>query len=193
MDVPARHFWNAELMRKNLPSVIVSDDRPGAPKDNFFWTGDHGQVGWVLHGYRSAWLPASLLKSDQQPRLVDALRQQPPLECVLHFNKGLAGRLPKNWRRPGHRNESHCFRCVCFSDHRHGRPPAFPGIPKAMSLDAAVARQHAHEIGTAMDGLLKVVTKAGSYVPESDSFERSWQQSSSGVRNYTRLRQVKEA
>jgi hypothetical protein len=42
--------------------------------------------------YRSTWLPASLLKSDQQPRLVDALFASSRHWSVsLHFNKGLAG------------------------------------------------------------------------------------------------------
>src|SRR4030095_7731013 len=29
VDVPARHFWNAELMRKNFPSAIVCEPRAG--------------------------------------------------------------------------------------------------------------------------------------------------------------------
>ena len=42
-----------------------------------------------------------------------------------------------------------------------------------------------------MDELLKVVTNAGSYVSESDFFERSWQQSFWGP-NYPRLAAVKK-
>src|SRR6185503_3375139 len=49
-------------------------------------------VGWVIHGYRSAWLPDSLLKNDQQSRLVDALvATSRHWRVSLHFNKGLAG------------------------------------------------------------------------------------------------------
>ncbi len=57
-----------------------------------WWSGDAAQVGWFLHGYESAWLPASLLQ--QQESLADALfaaSRHWPLE--LHFNKGLAGGL----------------------------------------------------------------------------------------------------
>ena len=57
-----------------------------------------------------------------------------------------------------------------------GGPPAFPDIPGHES-DVAAARRRAREIGRAMDELLKVVSNAGSYVSESDFFERSWQQS----------------
>src|SRR5262249_56997922 len=67
LDVPARHFWDAEIIRKKAPAAVVFADRPGAPDGNFFWAGDHGEVGQVLHGYRSVWLPASLLDSNRQP------------------------------------------------------------------------------------------------------------------------------
>ena len=42
-----------------------------------------------------------------------------------------------------------------------------------------------------MDEMLKVVSNAGSYVSESDFFERSWQQSFWGL-NYSRLAAVKK-
>jgi FAD/FMN-containing dehydrogenase len=41
-----------------------------------------------------------------------------------------------------------------------------------------------------MDELSKVVTRHGSYVSESDFFERAWQQSFWGA-NYSRLAAVK--
>src|SRR6185503_16508452 len=66
IDVPARFMWDFKMLREKAPGAIVFDDRPGAPEGNFFWAGDGGQVGWVLHAYKSAWLPASLLQSDQQ-------------------------------------------------------------------------------------------------------------------------------
>ena len=61
-----------------------------------------------------------------------------------------------------------------------GGPPAFPDIPGHES-DVAAARRRAREIGRAMDELLKVVSNAGSYVSESDFFERSWQQFFCGI------------
>ena len=192
VDVPARHFWNAELIRVNLPSVIVSDDRPGAPEGNFLWAGDHGQVGWVLHGFKSAWLPDSLLKSDQQPRLVDALfASSRDWSVSLHFNKGLAGAPAEELAsaRDTATNPA-VLDAFALAIIATGGPPAFPDIP-GHEPDVAVARRHAREIGMAMDELLKVVTRSGSYVSESDFFERSWQQSFWGS-NYPRLAAVKQ-
>ena len=56
------------------------------------------QVGWFLHGYESAWLPASLL--GQQESLADALFAASRHWSVgLHFKKGLAGDLSPRRRR----------------------------------------------------------------------------------------------
>jgi hypothetical protein len=70
----------------------VADDRPGAPAGHFWWSGDRDQVGQFLHGYRSAWLPASLLAPEWQDALADALcAGSRHWHISLHFNKGLAG------------------------------------------------------------------------------------------------------
>jgi hypothetical protein len=69
-------------------------------------------------------------------------------------------------------------------------PPAFPGIV-GHEPDIAAARNHARKIAKAMDELLKIAPKTGSYVSESDFFERSWQQSFWGS-NYLRLAAVKK-
>ncbi|HEX9284331.1 MAG TPA: FAD-binding oxidoreductase [Nitrospirales bacterium] len=192
VDVPARHFWDAAALRRNLPTAIVADDRPDAPEGNFFWAGDHGQVGQVLHGYKSVWLPASLLNRDQQPRLVDALfASRRHWGVSLHFNKGLAGAPTEELAaaRDTATNPA-VLNAFALAIIAGGGPPAFPGIP-GHEPDVPAARQRAREIGIAMDELLKVVTQAGSYVSESDFFERSWQQSFWGS-NYPRLAALKK-
>ena len=68
-------------------------------------------------------------------------------------------------------------------------PPAFPGIP-GHEPDLAAARREATEINRAMDELLKVVSTPGSYVSESDFFEKDWGQSFWGS-NYPKLAAVK--
>src|SRR5277367_6383085 len=91
LPAPARYFWDPELL-KLIPGVVLSDDRPGAPEDNIFWTGNLGEAGIFWHGYQSAWLPASLLQADQREKLADALFAAAKHRGVsLHINKGLAG------------------------------------------------------------------------------------------------------
>jgi hypothetical protein len=73
LTVPARKFWDAEHLANTVPDLIVSDNRSSAPTGNFFYAGDAGQVGFFIHGYKSAWLSASLLEPARQQSLVDAL------------------------------------------------------------------------------------------------------------------------
>jgi FAD/FMN-containing dehydrogenase len=61
--------------------------------------------------------------------------------------------------------------------------------PDCMSECADECREQ--RVLQAMDELLKVAANAGSYVSESDFFERSWQQSFWGS-NYPRLAAVKK-
>jgi FAD/FMN-containing dehydrogenase len=191
VDVPARQFWNAAYIKKNYPGLVVSDDRPGATPGDFLWEGDHGQVGWVIHGYRSAWLPDSLLKNDQQPRLVDALvATSRHWRVSLHFNKGLAGAPTEEIAaaRDTATNPA-VLDAFALAIIAGGEGPAFPGVA-GHEPNVASAREKRHKIDVAMDELLKVVRRPGSYVSESDFFERGWQESFWGA-NYPRLTAVK--
>jgi FAD/FMN-containing dehydrogenase len=155
------------------------------------WAGDQGQVGWFIHAYKSAWLPASLLRGDRQSRLVDAL-----FACTrhwgveLHFNKGLAG-APASEIAAAKDTAMNpqVLNAFALAIIAADGPPAFPGMPGA-APDLPAAREDAAGIGKAMDELLKVAPGAGSYVSESDYFERDWPTSFWGS-NYSRLAAVK--
>jgi FAD/FMN-containing dehydrogenase len=189
--LPARLLWNAKVMTLN-PTVMLRDDRPNAPPGNAYWAGNRGEAGQFLHGYRSAWLPASLLEPDRQSTLVDALvaanRHWP---VSLHFNKGLAG--AREEERAAARDTAtnpvvvDAFALAIIAGEG---PPAFPGI-RGHEPNVAKARREAGRINQSMDELLKIVKEPGSYVSESDYFERSWQQSFWGT-NYPRLAAVKK-
>ena len=78
--------------------AIVRDDRPGAPKGQFYWAVDAGQVGQVLHGYQSTWVSQRLLDPERRPALVDALTRASQIRPVaLHCNKVSPGLPPTSW------------------------------------------------------------------------------------------------
>jgi FAD/FMN-containing dehydrogenase len=190
--LPARHFWDAKFLKQHAPQLIVVDDRPGAPEGNFLWVGDRGEAGHFLHGYRSAWLPASLLEGDQPSVLADALvAGSRHWGISLHFNKGLAGASASDLMASKDTAMNpvvlDAFALAISAAHS---PPAFPGIP-GHEPDLTAGRRHAGAINRAMDELLQVATHPGSYVAESDFFERAWQQSFWGS-NYPRLAAVKK-
>ncbi|MEO6799084.1 MAG: FAD-binding oxidoreductase [Rhodanobacter sp.] len=189
--LPARHFWDADFFRQHAPQLIVEDSRPGAPRKHFLWAGDQGQVGWFLHGYRSAWLPSALLEQRSQAQLVDAMfAASRQWGFALHFNKGLAG-APADELAAARDTATHpgmvdAFALALIASEG---PPAFPGMP-GNGPDLAKARREAAAIGRSMEALLKLAPRAGSYVSESDYFQRDWQRAFWGS-NYPRLAATK--
>jgi FAD/FMN-containing dehydrogenase len=190
--IPARQFWNHRIYDLIRSRVITHDDRPNAPPGNVFWAGDGEQVGQFLHGYRSAWMPASLLQKGHQGALVDALFAASRHWVVsLHFNKGLAGApaeelaAAKDTATNPAVLDAFALAIIAGSSE-----PAFPGVP-GHEPNVASARRNAADINRAMDELLKVVRQPGSYVSESDYFEHDWRQSFWGS-NYPRLAAAKK-
>jgi FAD/FMN-containing dehydrogenase len=191
-SVPGRHFWDAEYLTKNYPGLALRDDRVGAPQGNIFYAGDSGQVGFFIHGYKSAWLPASLLRPAEKPKLVDAVfAATRHWHVVFHFNKGLAGGAAEEIEaaRTTAMNPAvlDAFALVIIAG---GGPPAFPGI-EGHEPDLTSARANAQAISRATAELLKVAPDAGAYVSESDFFDRDWKNSSWGS-NFDRLAAVKK-
>jgi len=189
--VPARHLWDPEYLQKNLPSVVLADDRPGTPAGNVFWVGNRGEAGQFLHGYESTWLPASLLRGSAQKRLAKALFATSRIWRVsLHFNKGLAG-APAEALAAARETAMNpavltAFALVIIAG---GGPPAFPGIA-GHEPDLKAAREDARSIARAMQELRAALPATGSYVSEAGFFDNSWREAYWGP-HYPRLRAVK--
>jgi len=190
--IPARNWWDATYMGQHHPGVFLSDPRPGAPAGDVWWRGDGDQVAWFIYGYESQWLPASLLATDSQERLTDALfASSRHWEVELHFNKGLAG-APADEIAAARDTATNPAVCDAFALAiiGAGRGPAYPGIP-GHEPDMAMANQDAAAIDRSMTELRKVAPDPGSYVSESNYFNRSWQQAFWGP-NYPKLQAVKK-
>jgi FAD/FMN-containing dehydrogenase len=189
--VPAQHFWDPDFLRK-VPGLTLQDDRPGAPLGNIFYVADSGQVGFFIHGYKSAWLPASLLQETERQKLADAVfaasRHWP---VSFHFNKGLAGAAAEEIEaaRDTAMNPAvlDAFALVIIAGHG---PPAFPGI-SGHEPDLALARANAQAIGRAFDALLTAAPGAGAYVSEADFFDPNWKTRYWGP-NFDRLAAIKK-
>jgi FAD/FMN-containing dehydrogenase len=191
MAIPARHFWDAEFWNKTAPGIMTEDEREGAPAHHAVWTGDRGQAGQYIHGYQSAWLPASLLEEGAQARLVDSLAAAAQQWWVeLHFNKGLAG-APAQALAAARDTATHpgVLDAFALAIIAGGGDPAFPGMPGAKA-DEQKARRRAAAIRGAMDLLREAAPNAGAYVSESDYFQERWQETYWGS-NYEKLLKVK--
>ena len=190
---PPEHRWDPAFLKARVPGAVISDDRPGAPADNIFWSANLSEAGHFIEGFESAWLPASLLAPDRRDALADALFAAARLWSVeLHFQKGLAGAPAETVAAAADTATNpavlDAFALAIIAGET---PPAHPGLPGyAPDLDAA--RRSATQIAAAMVELRKVAPLAGSYVAESSFFERQWQQSYWGS-HYPRLLAIKQA
>jgi FAD/FMN-containing dehydrogenase len=184
----ARAWWDVEARKKRGSDAMISDPRPGAPAFHAWWSGDKDQASAFLHGYESLWLPSALLQPAEHAHLAGALfAGSRHWEVQLHFNKGLAG-APAEAIAAAHDTATNpaVLDAFALAIIANGGPPPLPGQP----FDAGVAHQHARAVNEATAELRKIVHDPGSYVSESNYFNRTWQQAFWG-NNYRKLLAVK--
>lgn len=188
--LPARFFWNARFLRLLAGSAVSLDDRPAAAPTDFWWAGNTDEVGAFWDAYTSTWLPASLLKPQNQARLVDAwFAASRHWSVTFHFNKGFAGAAPAviGATRNTAMNPD-VLGAFALAIIASESPPAFAGMP-APHLTAARARRT--RVQAAMTALRAAAPGAGTYVNECDYFQPDWQKAFWGP-NYPRLAQIKQ-
>ncbi|PYT64942.1 MAG: FAD-linked oxidoreductase [Acidobacteria bacterium] len=190
-SMPARHWWDVAWRKEQHQHVFDSDARPGASENNVWWTGDGGQVAWTIYGFESLWLPASLLGDDLQEQLANALFAGSRYELIeLHFNKGLAGapREAIEAARDTATNPAvlNAFALAIVADGQGG----YPGV-RGHEPDVEAGRKSRERVHGSMNELRTLAPNGGSYVSESNFFEKDWPHSYWGS-NYARLASVKK-
>jgi FAD/FMN-containing dehydrogenase len=216
-DLPARRIWDVEWRTEHWPeglfprngsplntimdyillhtmheTIFQGDERPGAAPSDVWWGGDAEQVGQYLWAYESLWMPASLLAADSQARLVDALfAGSRHADLSLHFNKGLAGAPPDAIAAAKDTAMNPAvLTAFALAIVANGEGPAYPGIP-GHEPDVAKGRAAAKAIGQCVEQLRAVAGQNGSYLNETNYFQKDWQQSFWGD-NYSRLVEIKQ-
>ena len=177
LAVPARHFWDPGML-KQVPGVVLADDRPGAPDANVFWASNLEEAGQVLHSYPIGLAAGRASAGGSAGSLGDALFAACRHWGVsLHTNKGLAGAPPEaiaeaRQKQRRIRPSSTPLRCSSAGPRAAG----LSGIA-GHEPDVATARRQAEATDRAMQEIRKLVPIVGSYVAESNFFESAWQQS----------------
>jgi FAD/FMN-containing dehydrogenase len=108
----------------------------------------------------------------------------------VFLNKGLAG-APSEVIEATRQTATNpavveAFALVTIAD---GHGLAYPGFARA-TMDLTSAHRDAHDIDLAAAELRKIAPDSGSYLSESNYFNRSWQKEYWGT-NYSRLRAIK--
>ena len=192
LAAPSHFFWDVEFLKRNLPQVIISDDRPGAPDDAVFWAGNLGEAGWYIHNYESVWMPQSLLADGAIGWLVEAMfAASRKWSFQFHFNKGLAGApaealaAARDTAMNPAAVDAFALAIVAASG-----TPAFAGIP-GHAPDLAKAKRDGEAVGASLAELSKLAPGAPSYFSEASDFQKDWQQAHWGG-NYQRLSAAKK-
>jgi FAD/FMN-containing dehydrogenase len=192
LAAPAHFFWDAEFLKKNLPGIVLQDDRPGAPDDAVFWAGNLGESGWTIHNYESVWLPQALLADAARDRLVEqTFAASRHWNVGFHFNKGLGGAAPEAVAASRdssiHPAALDAFALVIVAA---GGPPAMPGIA-GHEPDAARARREAAAVSAALAEMAKLEPGAPAYSLEASFHQKDWQKAFWGD-HYPRLLAIKK-
>jgi FAD/FMN-containing dehydrogenase len=188
--VPFGITWDARWRDREAPDSICHDDRPGAPRERFWFAMDQHEVSCYLHSFGSWWLRRRLF-DDTPGALADALfeasRHWP---FRLELNKALSGAAPDAVARDrGTAINPAVFDAAVLALAASWQQYAFPGVP-GHEPDAELGAVCARRVGQAMGVLRALAPGAGSYVNQADYFEPDWQQNCWGD-NYPRLLQVK--
>ncbi len=190
-SIPFRHWWDVDWRKEHHQEVFKADTRADASPANVWWAGDSGQVGWVVWGFESLWMPASLLAGDAREKLAGALFAASRFSGVeLHFNKGLAG-APAQAIETAKDTAMNPAVCDAFALAiiANGQGPAYPGI-SGHEPNLAAGRKASASVHSAMNELRAVASADGAYVSESDFFEHNFQQAYWG-KNHARLAGIK--
>jgi len=191
-SMPFRHWWDVDWRKEHHHDAFKADSRAGASPSNVWWNGDSGQVGWVVWGFESLWMPASLLEQDSQQELANALFAASRFSDVeLHFNKGLAGAPSEaiEAAKDTAMNPAVCgaFALAIVAD---GQSSAYPGFA-GHEPDVSRGRKAAEAVHRSMNELRAVAPSGGAYVSESNFFESDFQHAYWGT-NHARLAEIKK-
>lgn len=190
MTIPAKHLWDADFLRNYAPNIIATDDRLQAPAENIYWASNKQESGQFLYGYHSTWLPATLLQDDTGSSLTDAIfSASRSWTTSISFNKGLAGAPSEEIEAVKNTSTNaavlSAFALLIIAGEGE---PAFQGIP--MHETDPECHKKAEQVSKAMDAIYQVMPSGGSYLSESNFFQKNWQQSFWGT-NYEKLAAVK--
>jgi FAD/FMN-containing dehydrogenase len=186
---PFESFWDPDVWDALAPEMIRHDERPGQPRERFWWASNQGEVSQYLHAYQSRWLPARLITA-APVQVADALFEATRhWHLSLHFNKALFGAASTAVAR----DRTTAINPAVFDASAlviaASSQQAFPGVP-GHGPDLDLAARCASRVTAAMAPIRTITPGAGSYVNETDYFEEGWQDSFWGS-NYDRLLSVK--
>ncbi len=190
LELPARHFLDADFLSAHIPQAIHRDDRPSSRPEDYWWAGDGDQVGAFWSAYTSTWLPRSLLDGAGRQRLAHTwFNASLHWPVAFHFNKGLAGARPEVIARARDTAMNpEVLDSFALAIIATASGSVYPGLAQA---DLEMAKSEEARIRAAYAALRAAAPDAGTYMSECDYFLKDWKRASWGD-HWRRLERIKQ-
>lgn len=189
-EIPFERVWDVTWWEQNSPDAVVLDPRPNQPDNQFWWSGNQGEVSAFWAAYESRWLPRSMYdrRADDLVEMIVAASK------IRHFtiqiNKGLSGAAPEALARDRETAlHPSAFDAAGLIIMASAQQYAYPGVA-GHEPDLAEARSERDEVERAFAIIREALPGQGAYANEASYFTEDWQQEFWGD-NYDRLLAVK--
>jgi len=191
MPIPPRQMWTADYWEKNHPGFVTRNTSKNARPGEFWWA-PNTKLGYGFnYAYQSWWQPLKLLNKTQIAKTAatffEASRHN---EVLWYINKGLAGASPEAISRSRKTSMNpNVYDAVALVMMRT-RSEAFHLAEKGPPAMTTAIKEKIDGIHKAMQLIVAMSPRAGTYVNESDYFLDNWQAAYWGE-NYGKLLEIK--
>lgn len=190
--IPANKLWDYDYMSKEHPEMVTLNKEKDAPKNQFWWTTNTGEVSKYWYAYQSWWLPIQFFAPDQSKKLATTIFDASRAASVsLHFNKGLSG-VSNNVAEEVRKTSTNpaVLNAAALVIISAGTTQVLPGV-KGKEVNEADAKAAADKVNQAISYFKTLAPNAGTYVNEADYFQPNWQRAFWGE-NYSQLLAIKQ-
>ncbi|MEZ5239946.1 MAG: BBE domain-containing protein [Microthrixaceae bacterium] len=178
-------WWN-----ENAPADVVADPRPNQPDNQYWWSGNSGEVSAYWSAYESRWLPLSMYTESPDELVAMIVEASRIRGFTIQSNKGLSGAAPEALERdretalhPG------AFDAAALIIMAAAQAPAYPGV-EGHEPDMDEAGASREKVERAFGIIREALPGQGAYANEASYFTENWKEEFWGD-NYERLLQVK--
>jgi len=190
VEIPFERLWDVTWWQETDPDFVTLDPRPNQPDNQYWWSGNQGEVAAYWFAYESRWVPTSMLvdrPADATRMLVDASKLR---NLTFQINKGLSGQSAES-RERDRDTALHptAFDAAALIIMASAEQYAYPGIT-GHEPDRAKGRRERDEVAAAMSIVRGALPGQGAYANEASYFTEDWKNEFWGP-NYERLLEIK--
>ncbi|MEZ5350853.1 MAG: BBE domain-containing protein [Microthrixaceae bacterium] len=189
-EIPFEQVWDLMWWNENAPDDVVADPRPNQPDNQYWWSGNSGEVSAYWSAYESRWLPLSMY-TDQPDDLVRMIVDASRIRgFTIQSNKGLSGADPEALARD--RNTAlhpSAFDAAALIIMAAAQAPAYPGV-EGHEPDMDTATSTRDQVDRAFSIIREALPGQGAYANEASYFTEDWKDEFWGD-NYDRLLTIK--